>query len=202
MEKKQNQPQDGRKGAPEKGAEEPGFSKRWLRRFLAGLAITFASLALAMWLYSLWGHTQVVKPAATQLASDDPAVYSLAVSTMETPHIFSGYDPYHGFGTEAGARRFESVKTLVSRGRAYSDREKGHLIRGIAHYIPAFIEAKIDGNTPVVEGDKEIISSIYARWDNALRTGIVFAIHLTIASLLMGLLFFLYWNLKLFSRFE
>jgi hypothetical protein len=200
--KEKKKPQVGGKSAPDVASAEGTFSKRWLRKFLAGLVIVFGTLALAMWLYSLWGHLSVVGPAAAQLASDDTAVYSQAVRTMETPHIFSGYDPYHGFGTEAGARRFESTRAILAKGRAYSEREKRHLIQGIAFYIPAFIESKLEGEVPVVEGDKEVIASLHSRWENALTSGVFFAIHLTIAAVILGLLLFLYWKLNLFARFE
>lgn len=200
--KEKKRSQDGEEKVPDSVAEERTFSKRWLRKFLAGLAITFAALALTMWLYTLWGHLAVAKPAAKQLASEDPAVYSQAVRTLETPHIFSGYDPYHGFGTEAGERRFQSTRAILAKSQAYSEREKSHLIQGIAFYIPAFIESKLEGETPVVDGDKEVIASLYSRWENALASGMALAIHFTIAALVLGSLLFLYWKLNLFSRFE
>lgn len=186
---------------PKTTPEAPVFSANWLRHFLLGMVLTAGTIALLMWGYSLWGYLAVVQSSRDGLARGDDRGVKEAVAALETPHIFSGYEPYHGFGTEKGAERAQRIATIVGRATEYTLDEQALLIRQVAHYVPAFLEHKVAGTVPLVSGDREIVATLLQRWENALASGIAFAIHASLVSLLLGLLFLAYVKFNLFARF-
>lgn len=186
----------------EAGKQELFFPSGWLRRFLLGLAATGGTIALLLWLYSLWGWVAIVQNTQEALARGDDDGLKQAVVVLETPHLFSAYEAFHGFGPEKALVRSEYVARIVARGTDYTDEERGLLVRQVAYYIPAFLESKERGAVPLVPGDRTIIASLLGRWENALHSGIAFAIHASLVTLLFSILFVAYLKLGLFQRFE
>jgi hypothetical protein len=181
---------------------EYSLHPRFLQRFLVGLVFCAGAICAAFWLYSAWGYAAVVQPARAALETGTDEGVKEALLTMESPHIFAGYDPYHGFGDDKAPARAERVRGIVGRGGAYSSREERLLVRGIAYYIPAFIEHKINGQVALVGQDRTIVKSLLERWANALRSGVFFAIHATLVSLLFGALFLIYRRFGLMRRIQ
>jgi hypothetical protein len=184
------------------GSTGSSFSVRWLRRFLAALVLGFAGIAAALWIYAAWGYVGVVSGAREALALGTDDGVRQAVTLLETPHIFSGYEPFHGFGPAKTAEWSERASAVVGRGREYSEREEQLLTRGIAYYIPAFLEHKVAGTVPLVAGDRRLAEGLLERWDNALRNGMALALHLSLVALIMAGLLMAYRKLRLFERFE
>ena len=184
------------------GKAEQIFPAGWLRRFMLGLAAAAGTIALLLWLYSLWGWVAIVQNSQEALDRGDDDGLKEAVVILETPHVFAAYEAYHGFGTEKAEARADHVTRIVARGSDYSDDELGLLVRQIAYYIPAFLENKERGTVPLVPGDRTIIESLLQRWENALHSGIAFAIHASLVTLLFTILFLAYLKLGHFQRFE
>ncbi len=181
---------------------EQYFPAGWLRRFLLGLAAAVGTIALLMWLYSLWGWVAIVQNSHEALDRGDEDGLKQAVVVLESPHIFAAYEAYHGFGTEKAEVRADHVARIVARGTDYSDDELGLLVRQVAYYIPAFLENKGEGSVPLVPGDRTVIESLLERWENALHSGIAFALHASLVALLLTVLFLAYLKLGHFQRFE
>jgi len=179
---------------------EKMFADNWLQKFMVVLVSMFALLCVSMWTYSLWGYLAVVSPAEELLSIDEDASLKYALDELSYPHIFAGYEPYYGFGTEDAARLNKRIVKLVGLGRDYSPAQVKYLTRQIAFYIPAFQKLKIAGNTRIVSGDRAVITNLLTRWKNALRTGVIFSIHLTIVSLMLGGLLFVYFRFRLFDK--
>ena len=175
------------------------FSDNWLKKFLIALTAIFGTLALALWLYGLWGYVGVVAPAREALITEDDDRLKETLISLSTPHLFAGFEPYYGFGTDKGAAMNERVSALVATGAEYTPAQVRFLTRQVAFFIPAFVESKVDGKIPIVAGDRAVISNLEIRWANALHTGIVFAIHLTIISLIIGTLLLVYVRFNLFD---
>ncbi len=178
------------------------FPPGWLRRFLLGLAATAGTVALILWLYSLWGWVAVVQNSHEALARGDDDGLKQAVVVLESPHIFAAYEAYHGFGTEKAEARAAHIAGIVARGSAYTEDELALLVQQIAYYIPAFLEHKERGSVQILPGDRAIIESLLARWENALHSGIALAIHASLVTLLFTILFVAYLKLGHFQRFE
>lgn len=178
------------------------FSPGWLRRFLFGLAGAFAVLAIVMWVYNAWAWLAVARPASLEINEGTPEGLKSALARLETPHVFSGYEPWHDFGDPNGKVLLEKVIGILAKGREYTPTEIRFLSKNIAWYVPAFRKTRIDSGVPVVEGDRSVISTLLDRWLNAHHTGIVFAVYLTIAAALLGTLCFLYVKLDLFRKLE
>lgn len=176
------------------------YPAEWLDRFLMGLAALAAFICLAMWTYNLYGRYFVVQPAEVILHSGADDRLAEAVRLMETPHIFAGYEPYHGFGTQKASRTFEQVKRLMAAGNDYSERDMLLLSHRIAYYVPAFIELKVDGAVPIVGKDRQVLMSLHSRWENAVRTGFVFSIYMTLVATILSTVFLVYHRKKLWER--
>lgn len=183
----------------ESSAPQP-FSTNWLKNFMLGLCATAGTIALLLWLYSLWGYLAVVSPSREGLATEDDAGLKEAVVALASPHIFSGYEPYHGFGTPKGKKRSERIDAIVARGEPYSEDELAYLIRQVAYFVPAFIKHKVDGQVTVLPGDRAVTRTLLERWENALANGMALAIHLTIVALMFSGLFLAYLKLGHFRR--
>ena len=56
------------------------------------------------------------------------------------------------------------------------------------------------GAVPVVPGDGAVVRNLHARWANALRSGIIFAVHLTLVTAMLAALLFVYVRRNLFDR--
>ncbi len=180
--------------------QQPLYAPEWLDRFLLGLAALAAFICIAMWAYNLYGRYFVIQPAEVILNSGADDQLPEAVRLMETPHIFAGYEPYHGFGTPKGATTFEQVKMLMAKGRDYSERDTRRLSHRIAYYIPAFIELKVDGAVPIVSKDRQVLLSLHNRWKNAVRTGFVFSIYMTLVASILVTVFVVYHRKKLWEK--
>ncbi len=186
----------------EAGKDEQYFPPGWLRRFLLGLAAAAGTIALLLWVYSLWGWVAIVQNSHEAIDRGDADGLKQAVVVLESPHIFAAYEAYHGFGTEKAEARFDHVGRIVARGTDYSEDELSLLVRQVAYYIPAFLESKERGSVPLVPGDRVIIESLLGRWENALHSGIAFAIHASLVTILFTILFVVYLKLGHFQRFE
>jgi len=184
------------------GSEEsrPTFSPAFLRRFLFFLPLGFGCVTLLLWTYNLWGYFAVVAPASQLMAAEDSSSLTQVGERLESPHIFAGYIPYDGFGKPRAEKRNEMVRRIMARGTDYGSGEVRYLIQGLAFYLPAFRELKIDGSTPVVPGDREVLASVLTRWANAVRMGLIFSVHLTLVTLLLAGLYVVYRRFNLFAR--
>lgn len=178
------------------------FPAGWLRRFLLGLAAAAGTVALLLWLYSLWGWVAIVHNSHEALARGDDDGLKQAVVILESPHIFAGYEAYHGFGTNKAEGRAQQIADKVARGTPYTDDEVALMVQQIAYYIPAFLEHKERGEVPLLAGDRTIVESLLTRWENALHSGIALAIHASLVTLLLTILFVAYLKLGHFQRFE
>ena len=165
-----------------------------------GLAALATFICLAMWAYNLYGRYFVVEPAGVILHSGADDQLPEAVRLMETPHIFAGYEPYHGFGTPKASKMFEQVKGLMAKGGDYSERHMLLLSHRIAYYVPAFIELKVDGAVPIVSKDRQVLMSLHDRWNNAVRTGFVFSVYMTLVATILSTVFLVYRRKKLWEK--
>jgi hypothetical protein len=190
---------DQQPGASPPSPQRP-YPRGWLKRFLWGLFGTFALLAVAMWGYNLYWDFAVAFPAINAIQSEsDDAVMEAAADFM-SPHIFSGYQPYTGFGPERAGKVEKSVRKIMSRGTDYLSAEVSFLAHSPSHYVSLFNELKIEGGMAPVHGDREVLMTVALRLDNAVHSGYVFSLHLTLVALLLGLVVFLYYRLRLWDR--
>ena len=179
---------------------QPLYPPEWLNRFLMGLAALATIICISMWAYNLYGRYFVLDPALVILQSGADDQLSEAVRLMESPHIFAGYEPYHDFGTDKAAKTHQQVKGLMALGRDYSDREMRRFSHRIAHYLPAYIELKVEGTVPVVSKDRYVLLSLYDRWDNAVRSGFIFSTYMTLVAAILTTVFLVYRRKKLWEK--
>jgi len=176
------------------------FPEGWLRSFLAGLPLTVGAVALALWIYAAWGMLAVAGPASAALDRGDDAGIIEAVGLLEDSHIFGGYETFHGFGPKSAAATDADMRALLARKTPYSPAETRWLIRNIAYYVPVFLELKASGTVPLFPGDREAAESLQDRWDNALRSNQALALHLTLVTLLLAIVWFVYRKFNLYDR--
>ncbi|MBM4355188.1 MAG: hypothetical protein FJ109_15630 [Deltaproteobacteria bacterium] len=181
-------------------APPSAFAPGFLRRFLAGLPLAAGILALGLWGYALWGWQAVDGPAREALDRGDDAGVVEAVRLMETSHVFAGYEPYHGFGPKSAPEMLDEARRIVGRAAPYSPAETRWLGRNIAFYIPAVLELKGEGGVPLVPGDRELAEGLRTRWDNALHSNCELAAHMTLVTLLLGVVWFVYRKYNLYDR--
>ncbi len=176
------------------------FSKGWLRQFLAGLPLTAGGVAAALWVYAVWGALAVTGPARAALDRGDDAGLIEAVELLADSHLFAGYETYHGFGPKSAAPTYADVRSLLARKTPYSPAETRWLIRNVAYFVPAFLELKSSGFAPVVPGDREVAETLWMRWDNALVSNRLLALHFTLVTLLLGVVWYVYRRFNLYEK--
>ena len=172
----------------------------WLRRFMLGFVGFYALLCLAIGVYSLYGRYVVVEPARQALEDGSPESMALALDLLHTPHVFSGYAPWHGFGSERSEKLAEDINDIVASGEEYSEERLSVLVRWASFWITAAEEHKVKGDVPWVEGDAVVLRSLLDRWDNAISTSTVFMIYLGLVALIFAGLFLVYWKKNLFEK--
>lgn len=172
----------------------------WLRRFILGFTAFYVLLCLAIGAYTLYGRYSVVEPARQALEDGSPESMALAHDLLSTPHVFSGYEPWHGFGTERSEKLAASINEIVARGEEYTEDRLSVLVRWASFWITAAGEHKVQGDVPWVEGDAVVLQSLLDRWDNAISTSRIFMIYLGIVALIFGGLFLVYWKKNLFVK--
>jgi len=167
---------------------------------MLGFAALYALLCLGFGAYTLYGHMGVVAPAREALADGSPEALTTALGHLRTPHVFSGYAAYHGFGDDKAKELADAVDGVVARGEPYTEKQRGQLIRRASHWMAAVEKHKVEGDVPWVEGDAAVLASLLERWENALATSRVFMIYLAVIALIFGALFIVYQRKKLFER--
>ena len=172
----------------------------WLRRFLLGFVAFYALLCLTIGVYTLYGRYLVVEPASEALEDGSPESMALALDLLSTPHVFSGYAPWHGFGSERSEKLATDITKVVASGEEYSEDRLSVLVRWASFWITAAEEHKIQGDVTWVEGDAVVLRSLLDRWDNAISTSIVFMIYLGFVALIFGGLFLIYRRKNLFEK--
>ena len=172
----------------------------WLRRFMLGFTAFYAFVCLAIGVYSLYGQYMVVEPAREALEDGSSDSMTSALDRLSTPHVFSGYAPWHGFGSERSEKLAVSVNEIVARGEEYTEDQLSVLVRWASFWITAAEEHKVNGDVPWVEGDAVVLRSLLDRWDNALSTSKIFMIYLALVALIFGSLFLVYRRKNLFEK--
>lgn len=165
-----------------------------------GLFFTAALLAVVMWGYNLYWDHGIVFPARVALQSQDDEAVRRSASDFLGPHLFAGYQPYTGFGPERARGVHDTARSIVSRGTDYLPREVQFLAHNPAHFVVLFQEFRVAGKMSLVPGDREVLSTVADRLENAVHTGYVFAIHLALVALILGLVLLLYYRLRLWER--
>ena len=180
--------------------EFPTPTPLWLRRFILGFAAFYGILCLTFIAYSLYGRYGVVEPAREALADGSPEALAKAVDLLQDSHVFSGFEPYHGFGSDQAEELAESVERLVAAGEPYTDKQRAQMVQWASHWVAAAQTHKVQGDVPWVEGDAAVLASLLERWENALATSRVFLIYLAIVALVFLGLFVIYWRKGFFER--
>ena len=172
----------------------------WLRRFILGFAAFYGVLFLAIGGYSLYGRYRVIEPAREALEDGSPEALARALELLRDPHVFSGYEPYHGFGNEKSKELAETVADLVARGEAGTDARQKEMVRWASHWIAAVETHKIKGDVPWLDGDKVVLYSLLDRWENGLATSRMVMIYLALVALIFGGIYLIYRKKKLFDK--
>ena len=172
----------------------------WLRRFLMGLAGFYGALCLSFGAYTVYGQFLVVAPAREAIADGSPEALTRALGILETPHLFSGYAPYHGFGGDKAKEVADAVDGVVAAGTPYTEAQQQELLRWASYWLTAAETHKVQGKVPWLPGDALVLTSLMERWENALATSRVFLIYLALVAVIFGGLFLVYRRKKLFDR--
>lgn len=185
------------------------YSPLWLRSFLGALFAAFFLLAVALWIYNVHKDHELLFAAAS-IQSDADDKLAGVLETFESPHLFAGYEVYHGFGPKRAPELFARVLAMVRRGTDYSTPEVDFLAHQVAYYLAALRELKCPSQNdqfefrrhcvPFVPRDREILQTVADRWSSAVHAGYELAIHLTIVATILGLLLLVYVRKCLWER--
>lgn len=158
-------------------------SRAWIQRFLLIVLLVFFSLALLLSAYNLYMGSQSTKAEAA-ISTGGLDGYAQAVSTLSSPHLFAGYEPYHGFGRESATAWLEKTQQILESGRDYTPEELGFLIHRADFYLAAFPEVRTADNPPVA-GDATVLNSLLQRNTHAIGNAwVAVAYLLTVTAIL------------------
>jgi hypothetical protein len=175
------------------------YSPLWLRNFLFALFAVFLFLAVSLWLYN-WRKDAQVFDAMVALQSEGDEALARVLDTFDSPHLFAGYETYHGFGPDWTPKMYDRARAIVAAGRDYTSPEMDWLAHQVAFTLPALREVKVEGKVPFVEGDRLVLLTVVERWENAVHAGWLMAAHLTLVTFLLGLVAWLYARFRLWER--
>ncbi len=158
-----------------------------IRRFLLSLTLGFSGLAVVSWSYNMWHHLSVSRPCLTWMEQADTDGMVRCADKLAHPHIYSGYEAYRGVGPERTRRLVQKANRILREAtRDYTGDEQTFLIHEVPYYLAAFQEQKASGEVPLVPGDRVILSTVLLRHTNAVRSGLAFSIHASLAALLFA----------------
>lgn len=166
------------------------LTRSWLTRFLLGLAATFAALALVFSVYNLW-IVSATSTAQQSIAKGDLTSLTQAVATLSSPHLFAGYEPYHGFGRESAGQFQRKAEAILASHADYAEADLAFLIHRPDHYLAAWSQERNDQNPPV-PGDTVVLTSIVSRQLNAVSNTWVFIGYFVIVAGLMATVYLIY----------
>ena|GEM_PF-6274382 len=169
---------------------EHAMTQQWLTRFLLGFSGLFLFLAISFAIYNLVLSSRG-DDARQYIDKGGVEAYSSAVEILSSPHVFAGYEPYHGFGKESSKKWQAEAEEILAGGADYSAEELGFLIHRVDHYLTAWWLER-SANNPPVAGDKVVLLSALDRYTMAIRNAWMFVGYATIVSLLVFLTWFIY----------
>jgi len=109
------------------------------------------------------------------------------VDKLVSPHIYSGYEAYTGFGPQRTLAPAQRALTILREAtHDYSADEQTFLIHEVPYYLAAFQELKASREVPLVPGDRIVISTVLLRHTNAVRSGFAFSIYASLSALLFA----------------
>ncbi len=159
-------------------------SRRWLARFLLGILLVFLGLAASFTTYNLVCASEASEvQASIQKGGLDGL--GRAAELLGSPHLFAGYEVYHGFGRESSAQWQTKAQQIMEQGEDYSEVDLGFLIHRPDHFLAAWPQVR-NAQNPPVGGDSIVMQTILQRQQNAIQNVWVFVVYqLVVAGILV-----------------